>query len=152
MRAVMLLAALLGGCNILPGHCDQPTAIGTPPTAIELVDPSTNTCTSFSPGFSCDRNCGPCPAGAVALPPWGSCTDPCTALNEPDCAADDTCRITRDTSGTFLGCFGVDTDAGTSDGACDTLDAAGCARHASCIGVYTVTAMQEQFAACVAKN
>jgi len=155
MRA-LVLALLLSGCRLVftggddtVDVCDQPLP-GIP--AERLVNPSTLACQSFQQP-SCDPACGPCPGGAIYVPPWGRCDSPCIGLAEGACMQDSTCRVARnyddyytnadpatpsDESGSFMGCFPLTNlpPGIVLDGCDDQPDGERCSLRSDCTALY----------------
>ncbi len=165
MRHVYLLASisvvtsLAGGCTLYDRAsgddvCGPEADIVS---AVQLIDPATLMCDSFSQGTTCDPNCGvACPeagnTGAIpAIPSWGSCTSACIGLDESTCATNSQCRVALNydayyamgaegsASGftsDYLGCYPVDPGP-VATGPCDSLDAYDCATNNACAALYT---------------
>ncbi|MFN0252513.1 MAG: hypothetical protein ACKV2T_36890 [Kofleriaceae bacterium] len=124
-----------------PETCDRPTVAGP---QFRLVNPDTLACETFSqPG--CDYACGPCPGGAIYIPPWGACDSPCIGLSESACMADEQCRVARSYSDyyesspidDFMGCYPLNTAPSPAVQECDGLDAEQCAWQSDCTALYS---------------
>lgn len=156
---------VLASCTLYQGHGDDTCApmatAGAPAVTVkQLVNPSTLQCQTVDIGGpTCNPQCGPCPAEAEpAPPPWGACESQCTGLDQSTCQFTPGCRIALDWAKyytndptAFIGCFAVDTDTDNAVG-CTGLDAAGCARHDTCAGLYEAGTDIEQFQECIIEN
>ncbi|HVV88132.1 MAG TPA: hypothetical protein VHE35_34060 [Kofleriaceae bacterium] len=135
----MLGRPLAAACALLAlAACDDDSLLCTGPFVV-LRNPTNLACVPFQLAD------GACPD--IPPPPaWAICKHPCeTIRDEAACAQAIGCRIAREECGVFddrcqregpfLGCFPVDT-ATTADGACQDLDAAGCATRDDCGAQY----------------
>ena len=110
-----------------------------------LVNPESLACQTFVQS-SCDDECGPCPGGAIYIPPWGECNSPCVGMSESACMADSQCRVARSHSeyysqsaDDFMGCYPLDTGPAPDVERCEGLDAEGCAWQSDCTALYEGT-------------
>lgn len=123
--------------------CVQP-ATDVPAFSQRLVNPETLACQTFTQP-TCDPQCGPCPGGAIFVPPWGECASPCVGLSESACMADTQCRVARSFSDyygripgvdDFMGCFPLNTGEPPDVQRCEGLDAEQCAWQSDCSALY----------------
>lgn len=152
MRLASLVVTLLvvpacqlyftGGDDADDDPCDR--LVGQPAFSQRLVNPETLACQTFTQP-TCDDQCGPCPGGAIYIPPWGECTSPCVGLSETACMADSQCRVAR-SYGTyyenqssiddFMGCYPLNTGPSPDVERCEGLDAEQCAWQSDCSSLY----------------
>ena len=152
MTRFLILVLLGGGCILHTGSADDQCS-DLEPAPVQLVDPVTLFCQSFSTGPRCP--CGvACPAiAAVPIPSWGACDSACSALDETACAASTDCRVALDwakhftTGNDFLGCFPLDTNRTTLS--CGSLDAQACSTSAGCSALYEVANGDTRFKECI---
>ncbi len=146
--ALIATLAILPACQIYfngdddDDPCDRP--IIQEGYSHRLVNPDTLACQTFTqPG--CDEACGPCPAGAIYVPPWGECSSPCVGLSESACLADDQCRVARSyndyyapysTADDYMGCYPLNTGPAPDVERCEGLDAEQCAWQSDCSALY----------------
>ncbi len=129
-----------GGDDADDDPCDR--LIQEPGFQHRLVNPETLACQTFTQP-SCDGECGPCPGGAIYIPPWGECSSPCIGLDETTCMAESQCRVARSHSGyylqsgdDFMGCYPLNTGASPEVERCEGLDAEQCAWQSDCTALY----------------
>lgn len=138
MKRLVLLALIVGCTDTKP--CPVYNAAEAVP-AQELRDPTSGQCEAFGGGGPpCDNQCGPCAyegAGPAvgADPDWGSCSGPCSGLDEMQCLASTTCHpaytVVSNMAPTFSSCWDLP-PSGAITGACTNLDAQTCSEHPDC--------------------
>jgi hypothetical protein len=148
LASILVTLALVPGCQLWFGGgddvsgddvCDRPTV--QPGYPQRLVNPETLACETFVQS-SCDDQCGPCPGGAIYIPPWGQCTSPCVGLSETACMADDQCRVARSYSDyythsdDYMGCYPLNMGPAPDVERCEGLDAESCAWQSDCTALY----------------
>ena len=109
-----------------------------------LVNPDTLACQTFTEP-PCNAECGPCPAGAIYIPPWGLCDSPCLGLSESQCIASAECRVARSyadyyrsdaTIDDYMGCYPLNMGTPPEVERCEGLDAEQCAWQSDCTALY----------------
>jgi len=172
MHRLALLILITSGCTLYfeTGDDQPPPTCSTPFTTVNLVDPATLQCETFSepgpcpPGCSCPVINGVNGSRIAAQPTWGSCDSSCEKLDEASClASDSNCRVARDWAryyendpNSFIGCFPLDQIQDVGDPvACEGRDAESCTRGSFCTALYQAIpndcagCADEQFQECI---
>lgn len=130
-----------GGTQCTFGDDTQPQTGSGGATEIatqQQRNPQDLLCQSF--GGSCNPECGPCPAVALApIPSWGVCGSACESHDEASCATDNACRVVKDARCAvqgncvtdFLGCFPTDTFVNNTVD-CLRADSQTCSENPAC--------------------
>ncbi|MGE3768884.1 MAG: hypothetical protein AB7L94_41920 [Kofleriaceae bacterium] len=150
LASIVVTLALVPGCQLwFNGGDDADDDPCVRPAIAEgysqrLVNPDTLACQTFTQP-TCDHQCGPCPGGAIYIPPWGECASPCIGLSESACMADSQCRVARSHDDyysqwtgvdDYMGCYPLNTGPAPDVERCEGLDAEQCAWQSDCTALY----------------